>query len=94
MLEEYKGHHEAVWPDMLDALRRSGWRNYSLFMGEGGLLFGCFEAEDSFAASLEGMSKEEVNQRWQELMSPFFEIPPGARPDQAMVELEEVFHLE
>ena len=79
---------------MLDALRRCGWRNYSLFMGEGGLLFGYFEAEESFAASLEEMSKEKVNQRWQELMSPFFEIPPGARPDQAMVELEDVFHLE
>ncbi len=52
---------------MLDALRRCGWRNYSLFMGEDGLLFGYFEAEESFAASLEGMSKEEVNQRWQEL---------------------------
>ncbi len=94
MLEEYREHHKAVWPDMLDALRRNGWRNYSLYMGEGGLLFGYFEAEESFSASLEGMSKEEVNQRWQELMSPFFEIPPGARPDQSMVELEEIFHLD
>ena len=94
LLEEYREHHKAVWPNMLDALSRNGWRNYSLFMGEGGLLFGYFEAEESFAASLEGMSKEEVNRRWQEIMSPFFEIPPGARPDQAMVELEEVFHME
>ena len=41
---------------MLDALRKSGWRNYSLFMGESGLLFGYFEAEESFVASLEAMS--------------------------------------
>jgi len=33
-LEEYKKHHKAVWPEMLDALRRTGWRNYSLFMRE------------------------------------------------------------
>ncbi len=92
-LEEYKRHHEAVWPEMLDALRRNGWRNYSLFMREDGLLFGYFEAEESFAASLEGMAKEEANRRWQAFMAPFFEIPPGARPDQMMVELEEVFHL-
>ena len=26
MIEEYKRHHENVWPEMLDALRRSGWR--------------------------------------------------------------------
>ena len=36
-------------------MRRTGWRNYSLFMRADGLLFGYFEAEDSFAASLAGM---------------------------------------
>lgn len=36
MVEEYKNHHRAVWPDMLDALRRNGWRNYSLFMADDG----------------------------------------------------------
>ena len=92
-LDEYKEHHKGVWPDMLDALRRSGWHNYSLFMRDDGTMFGYFEAEDSFAASLEGMDKEEVNQRWQDLMSDFFEIPEGAHPDEMMIELEEVFHL-
>ena len=93
-IDEYKAHHRAVWPEMLDALSRNGWHNYSLFMREDGLMFGYFEAEDTFAAALEGMSNEEVNKRWQDMMSPFFEIPEGAHPDSMMVELEEVFHLE
>ncbi len=93
-VEEYKAHHRAVWQDMLDALRRNGWRNYSLFMRPDGLMFGYFEADESFAASLAGMSKEDANRRWQEMMSPFFEIPPGAHPDEMMVELEEVFHTD
>ena len=92
-LEEYKEHHKAVWPKMLDALRRNGWQNYSLFMREDGLLFGYFEADESLQASLDGMAGEEVNRHWQEFMAPFFEIPPGADPDQMMVELEEVFDL-
>ena len=99
MIEEYKAHHRAVWPEMLDALSRNGWHNYSLFMREDGLMFGYFETGDgetegSFAAALDGMSKEEVNTRWQDMMSPFFEIPEGAHPDAMMVELEEVFHLD
>ena len=93
-IEEYKEHHQAVWPDMLDALNRNGWHNYSLFMREDGLMFGYFEAEENFAAALEGMSTEEVNTRWQDMMSPFFEIPEGAHPDSMMVELEEVFHTD
>ncbi len=93
-IEEYKAHHRAVWPDMLDALRRNGWHNYSLYMRNDGLMFGYFETEESFAIALEGMSNEDVNRRWQDMMSPFFEIPDGAHPDEMMVELEEVFHLE
>jgi L-rhamnose mutarotase len=92
-LEEYEAHHRAVWPEMLDALRRTGWHNYSLFMREDGLLFGYFETPENFQAALAGMAKEEVNARWQKFMAPYFESPGAARPDETMVELKEVFHL-
>ena len=92
-IDEYKRHHRAVWPEMLAALRRHGWRNYSLFMAPDGLLFGYFEADESFAESLAGMAGEEVNARWQEFMAEFFEGPPG-HPDQRMLELEQVFFLD
>jgi L-rhamnose mutarotase len=92
-LEEYKKHHEAVWPEMLDALRRTGWRNYSLFLRDDGLMFGYFEADESFQASLDGMAKEAINQKWQEFMAPYFESISG-RPDENMIALEEVFHTD
>ncbi len=60
-LEEYKKHHETVWPEMLDALRRTGWHNYSIFAREDGLLFGYFETPDSFQAALDGMAHEDIN---------------------------------
>lgn len=93
-IEEYKRIHQNVWPEMLDALRRNGWHNYSLFMREDGLLFGYFETPESFQAALAGMAKEEVNKRWQDMMAPFFEGLAGAHADQSMIELEEVFHLD
>lgn len=93
-IDEYKEHHKHVWPEMLDALRRTGWHNYSLFMTEDGLLFGYFEAEESFQASLDGMSKEAINAKWQEFMAPYFENLGGAQADESMIELEEVFHLD
>lgn len=94
MIPEYKKQHESVWPEMQDALRRTGWHNYSLFLRDDGLLFGYFEAAESFQASLDGMAKEEINLRWQEFMKPYFEALGGDRPDQSMIELEEVFHLD
>ncbi|MBI1281568.1 MAG: L-rhamnose mutarotase [Anaerolineaceae bacterium] len=92
-IEEYKKHHAAVWPDMLDALRRHGWHNYSIFLRPDGLLFGYYEAAESPQASEAGMAKEAINLKWQEFMGPFFESITG-RPDENMQKLEEVFHLD
>ncbi|NQW16739.1 MAG: L-rhamnose mutarotase [Chloroflexi bacterium] len=93
-LDEYKEHHQNVWPEMLEALTRQGWRNYSLFMRSDGLMFGYVEVPDTFQASLDGMATEDVNSRWQEMMKPYFESLEGGRPDEAMAELEEVFHVD
>lgn len=92
-IAEYKRHHEQVWPEMQEALRRNGWHNYTLFLRDDGLLFGYFETPTSFEAALEGMAEESINDSWQTFMAPFFESPDGAHADRMMVELEEVFHL-
>lgn len=94
LLEAYKEHHKAVWPEMLQALSETGWHNYSLFMREDGTLFGYFETPHSLEAAQAAMEQTEVNARWQAMMSPYFELPDGAHPDQNMIVLEEVFHLD
>ncbi|NLO72706.1 MAG: L-rhamnose mutarotase [candidate division WS1 bacterium] len=91
-LDEYKARHQNVWPEMREALSRTGWHNYSLFLREDGLLVGYLETED-FQAAQEGMEKEEVNARWQAEMVEFFEALDGQRPDEAMRPLEQVFYL-
>jgi L-rhamnose mutarotase len=92
-MEEYKARHAAVWPDMQQALRETGWHNYSLFLRDDGMLVGYFETEDLEAAR-NGMAQREVNARWQADMAPFFEQLEGRRPDEGMLMLEEVFHLD
>lgn len=91
-LAEYKERHKRVWPDMLAALSKTGWHNYSLFLREDGMLIGYLETPD-FEAARKGMESTEVNARWQKEMSPFFMAVAG-RPDENMVALEEIFHLE
>lgn len=90
-VDEYRAHHQSVWPAMLEALRRHGWHNYSIFLGEDGKLFGYFETPNTFAEALAGMASEDVNTCWQQTMAPFFE---NHRPDETMTELSEVFHLD
>ena len=92
-LAEYKRRHEHVWPEMQQALRETGWHNYSLFLRDDGLLIGYLETPD-FQKALAGMAKQPINEKWQKEMSPFFEQLQGQRPDQAMFTLPEVFHLD
>lgn len=92
-LEEYKERHRAVWPEMLAALRETGWHNYSLFLRDDGLLVGYLETDD-FAKCIEGMKQREVNARWQTQMASFFETAEGGDADDNMFPLREVFHLD
>lgn len=91
-LAEYKERHKAVWPEMLQALRETGWCNYSLFLRDDGLLVGYLETPD-LAKAVAGMAEREVNARWQAQMGPFFVNLGDRRPDQGFLRLEEVFHL-
>jgi len=92
-IEEYKVRHTSVWPDMLAALRETGWRNYSLFLRPDGLLVGYLET-DNFEQSVARMKEHPVNARWQAEMTPFFESVSIGGADDNMVALEEVFHLD
>jgi L-rhamnose mutarotase len=84
-LDEYTARHREVWPEMLDALRATGWTNYSLFLREDGLLVGYFETED-YERAITGMASTEVNTRWQADMAQYFE-------DGELERVPEVFHL-
>ncbi|GAB2997550.1 L-rhamnose mutarotase [Amycolatopsis acidiphila] len=92
-MAEYAGRHRAVWPEMQQALRDTGWHNYSLFLRDDGLLVGYVEAEDLEAAQA-AMARTEVNARWQAEMAEFFTGLDGRGPDEGFLLLEEVFHLE
>jgi len=89
-IEEYKERHRSVWPEMLAALRETGWNNYSLFLREDGLLVGYLETPD-FDKAIAGMAAKEVYARWQREMAPFFEDARGRHAKQM---LEAVFHLD
>jgi L-rhamnose mutarotase len=84
-LQEYKDRHREVWPEMLDALRETGWTNYSLFLRDDGLLVGYVETED-FERAKAGMEARDVNTRWQADMAQYFE-------NGELERIEEVFHL-
>lgn len=92
-LDEYRERHERVWPEMLEALRDTGWRDYWLWLRDDGLLVGTVLTDD-LAALQEAMEATDVNDRWQAEMAEFFVGDDDRRPDQQFQPLPPVFHLE
>lgn len=87
-LLEYERRHAAVWPEMLQALAATGWRDYSLFSDGRGLVVG-YLLTDDFDAASEAMAATDVNGRWQRDMAPFF-----VDADNPTEQLTSIFHLE
>jgi L-rhamnose mutarotase len=88
---EYRARHAAVWPEMLEALKAAGCRDYSILI-RGSDLFAYLEVDD-FAAFRAFMAASPVNDRWQAEMASL--IDPLTDPGTGFHErLEEVFHLD
>ncbi len=88
---EYRRRHAAVWPDMLDALKTAGCRDYSIFIRESDLF--AYLVVDDFAAFRASMAASAVNTRWQAEMASLIDAltDPATGFHQR---LEEVFHLD
>lgn len=97
-VDDYLAAHEEVWPEMLDALRDTGWHNYSLFLREDdGMVVGYLETDD-FDRAVAAMAATDVNTRWQTVMSEYFRPSrtpdaAGAQPATDQQRLTEYFHL-
>ncbi|MFS0865820.1 L-rhamnose mutarotase [Microbacterium sp. 179-B 1A2 NHS] len=91
LVDEYVARHSPVWPEMLAEIEASGRRNYTIFLGEGGRLFGYYETDDDAAAQAY-LAASPVAARWEADMARFF-VGLEGRPDQAATPLTEIFHL-
>ena len=88
-IDDYVRAHREVWPEMLDALRSAGIRNYTIFR-HGHQMFGYFEADDLEAAA-RYLAAQDVVARWQDAMAQLLE---QRVPDSGPPPLEEVFRLD
>ena len=70
--EEYVRRHREIWPEMVEALRCAGIRNYSIFR-HGLTLFGYFETDD-IEKTREYLANDETNRRWSEWMDPIMKV--------------------
>ncbi len=74
-MARYRQEHRKVWPQVLNACRTAGLRNYSIFMA-GPELIAYFEADEPKKA-LARLDRDPVMHEWWAYMAPVMEEPPS-----------------
>lgn len=89
--QEYERRHDEIWPEMVDALKDSGFSNYTLFR-RGLRIIGYVECHPDRDTAFETMGATEVNQRWAES---FEDIIVDLTDEEGNLKwAEEVWHLD
>ncbi|MCE2747300.1 MAG: L-rhamnose mutarotase [Rhodobacter sp.] len=93
---QYRRLHADVWPGVLDAMRRNGWRNFDIFLKEPeNLLFGTFEYHGSdFAAAARAIGADPETQRWLRETDPCQEPFATRRPGEWWAYMDNIFHMD
>ena len=93
-IEEYRKLHSAVWPEVLDMIRKCNIRNYSIFLKDG-LLFGYWEYHGTdFQADMATMATDPKTQGWWKIMGPMQRPLETRTAGEWWANMEEVFHLD
>lgn len=89
MAAEYKKRHDAIWPELSQAIRDAGISDYSIFLDEGTDTLFCVQklASNNSAADLR---KLPILRSWWDSLAPLMEVNPDNSP--VRVPLKEVFH--
>ena len=93
-LEEYKRLHAAVWPGVLDMIKKCNIRNYSIYYKDG-YLFSYYEyTGNDYAADMAKMAADPETRRWWDVCEPCQQPLETRAVGEWWATMEEVFHTE
>jgi L-rhamnose mutarotase len=88
--EEYKKRHDAIFPELVSLLKKTGIKDYSIFLDEEtNILFGVLTISDP--SLLSKLPSEPVMKKWWDHMKDIMETHADASP--VSIPLQEVFYL-
>jgi L-rhamnose mutarotase len=95
LIEEYKRHHQKVWPEIIRSIRESGIEDMEIYL-RGTRMFMIMEVNQHF--SFEAKGKADASnpkvQEWENLMWKLQKPLAGAKPGEKWLLMEKVFKLE
>lgn len=87
--EEYKHHHDHIWPELVEEIERSGIASITTFRRDLDMfLFSEIHDEEAW----DKLWNSEIHRKWAEVMQPLMHLRDDGIVDAG--ELTEIFHVE
>lgn len=86
--------HQHVWPDVVEALRVSNIRNFSIYRHKELLFSYCEYYGDDYEADMARIASDPVSRRWLDLVTPCQRDVEETNGPAEWRLLEEVFHVD
>ena len=90
--EEYKQYHAAVWPEVLEQIKKCNIQNYSIFHIDGQLFAYMEYTGNDFEADMQKMAADPKTQEWWDVCMPCQEPLDTRKEGEWWAMMEEVFH--
>jgi len=95
LIEKYKAHHQAVWPEVVESLKAVGILEMKIYL-LGRRMFMVMDTVDDFDPDVDFARYLTLNprcQEWEDLMDDFQQKVQEAQPDEKWARMERVFDL-
>ena len=88
--QEYQQRHQAIWPELVAALKEAGISDYSIFLdAETGYLFGSLKCESP--EKMDELPQLPIMKKWWDFMKDIMDTNADHSP--VSIPLQEVFHM-
>lgn len=92
--ELYEELHANVWPEVLEQIKKSNIRNYSIYR-YGELLFSYYEyIGDDYESDMARMATDPITQKWWAINEPLQQPVPEKADGEWWAEIPEIFHVD
>ncbi len=94
LIEAYKKHHAAVWPEIEQSIRNAGIIDVQIYL-TGNRLVMIVDADASFDPAVKAKmdAGNAKVQEWEKLMWNFQQSLPWAKPGEKWVEMRQIYQL-
>lgn len=89
--DEYKKRHDEIWPELKKLLKKSGIRDYTIFLDEETNILFAVQTQDGDKSS-QDLGNTEIVQKWWLFMADLMDTNADNSP--VTTPLQEVFHMD